>query len=73
MIDNTGIPCSNCKINLELDPFDISAGLFDYIARTVCHSGKKLNIFYTCKYISSNQFIVYTLVHICNFTEFLVK
>ena len=39
----------------------------------IIHSGKKLNIFYTCKYISSNKFTVYTLVHICNFTEFLVK
>ena len=36
IFDNSVIPCSNCKINLELDPFDTSAGLFDYIARTVC-------------------------------------
>ena len=36
MIDSAEISCRNCKINLELDPIDISAGLFDYIARTVC-------------------------------------
>ena len=35
MIDRAEISCRNCKINLELDRIDISAGLFDSIARTV--------------------------------------